>query len=89
MLTTRVSSKGQIILPKSIRDARGWGPATKIVVENGPAGVLLRPALRPPATTLAEVAGCLKPKHKSSLSAARIETAIQREVKERRARGRY
>jgi AbrB family looped-hinge helix DNA binding protein len=27
-LKTRVSTKGQIVLPKAIRDPRGWGPAS-------------------------------------------------------------
>jgi len=27
MDTTRLSTKGQIILPKGIRDSRAWGPA--------------------------------------------------------------
>jgi len=89
METTRLSTKGQIILPKSIRTSRGWGPGTEFVVEEAGTGILLRPAPRLPRTTLEEVAGCLKPKRKSSLSPARIEAAIKREVMERHARGRY
>ena len=40
--TTVVSTKGQVILPKSIRAGRGWGPGTKLVVEDTGEGVLLR-----------------------------------------------
>jgi len=43
-LTTRVSTKGQVILPKSIRQQRRWGPGTRLVVEDRPDGVLLKAA---------------------------------------------
>jgi AbrB family looped-hinge helix DNA binding protein len=89
METTRLSTKGQIILPKSIRTSRGWGPGTEFIVEEVGSGIVLRPAPRLPQTTLEEVAGCLKPRKKSSLSRARIEAAVKREVMERHARGRY
>ncbi len=41
-LTATVSAKGRIILPKSILQARRWEAGTRLVVENGPEGVLLR-----------------------------------------------
>ena len=44
MQTTRLSTKGQIILPKSIRDSRAWGAGTEFTVEETKDGVLLRPA---------------------------------------------
>lgn len=34
METTRLSSKGQVILPKSIRDARHWAPGAEFEIEN-------------------------------------------------------
>jgi AbrB family looped-hinge helix DNA binding protein len=43
-LTTRVSTKGQIILPKAIRQHRRWEPGTRLIVEDTPDGVLLKPA---------------------------------------------
>ena len=43
-LTTRASTKGQVILPKSIRQQRRWGPGTRLVVEDRPDGVLLKAA---------------------------------------------
>lgn len=39
--TTMVSTKGQVILPKSIRDQRHWEAGTRLVVEDTEAGVLL------------------------------------------------
>lgn len=43
-LTTTVSTKGQVILPKAIRRQRRWEAGTRLVVENTPEGVLLKPA---------------------------------------------
>lgn len=43
-LTTTVSTKGQVILPKAIRDQRHWDVGTKLVVENTEEGVLLKAA---------------------------------------------
>jgi AbrB family looped-hinge helix DNA binding protein len=47
MQTTILSSKGQVIIPKTLRVARRWGPGTQLEVHDTPDGVLLRPA-RPP-----------------------------------------
>jgi AbrB family looped-hinge helix DNA binding protein len=42
METTKLSSKGQVVLPKSVREQHGWGPGTEFVVESTPDGVRLR-----------------------------------------------
>lgn len=39
--TTKLSSKGQIVLPKSVRTAHGWKPGTEFVVRERDNGVLL------------------------------------------------
>ena len=41
-LTTTVSTKGQVILPKAIRQRKHWEPGTRLVVEDTPDGVLLK-----------------------------------------------
>jgi AbrB family looped-hinge helix DNA binding protein len=43
MRTTVLSSKGQVIIPKTLRVARRWGPGTQLEVHDTPEGVLLRP----------------------------------------------
>lgn len=43
METTRLSSKGQVILPKQIRTAHRWEPGVEFSVEDTPEGILLRP----------------------------------------------
>jgi AbrB family looped-hinge helix DNA binding protein len=42
--TTVVSTKGQVILPKAIRDGKGWRPGQQLIVEETRDGVLMRPA---------------------------------------------
>ena len=88
METTRLSTKGQIILPKGIRDSRAWGPGTEFTVEETGEGILLRPAARFSNTNLEEGAGCLRSKRKSKTPAA-MGAAIDREVNRRHDRGRY
>ena len=88
METTKLSSKGQIVLPKSIRVSHAWKPGTEFIVEETGEGVLLRPVALFPRTELKDVAGCLayagKPK-----TLAQMDTAIRRKVKQRHAIGRY
>ena len=88
METTRLSTKGQIVLPKGIRASRAWGPGTELTVEETGDGVLLRPASRFPDTALEEVAGCLRSKRKSKTPTA-MRAAVGREVMRRHDRGRY
>ena len=42
--TTVLSTKGQVILPKPIRQRRHWEAGTRLIVEDTAEGVLLRPA---------------------------------------------
>ena len=57
--TTTVSTKGQVILPKVIRRARRWEAGTRLVVENRPEGVLLKPEPAFTETRPEDVFGCL------------------------------
>ena len=87
-VATKVSTKGQVILPKAIRERRRWGPGTRLLVEDTPDGVLLKPAPLFPPTRPEDVFGILKysgpPKTLKDM-----DDAITAEVKHRRARGRY
>lgn len=88
-LTTTVSTKGQVILPKAIREQLHWPAGTRLVVENTDGGVTLRPLTEPFAATNAkDVFGSLphggKPK-----SVEDMEAGIIAEVRTRHARDRY
>ena len=88
METTRLSTKGQIIVPKRIRLAKAWGHGTEFTVEEHRDGILLRPTARFPRTTLDKVVGCLRYMGKPK-TLAQMGAAIGEKVRERHARGRY
>jgi len=58
-LTTVVSTKGQVILPKAIRDQRRWSAGTRLTVEDTADGVVLRSSPLFPRRTVDEVFGSL------------------------------
>jgi AbrB family looped-hinge helix DNA binding protein len=59
-LTIKISTKGQVILPESVRRNRQWQAGTRLVVEETADGVLLKaaPAFEPKRSD--EVFGSLK-----------------------------
>lgn len=88
-LTTIVSTKGQVILPKAIRDRLQWGAGTRLAVEHTVDGVLLKPLTTAFARTRPEdVFGCL-PYKGGPKSIEEMEAGIATEAKRRHARGRY
>lgn len=84
-ITTIVSTKGQVILPKAIRDHRQWAPGTRLSVEETADGVLLKatPLFEPRA--VGDVFGSLRP-NGPALSLDDMDAAVAAEAK-RRARG--
>jgi AbrB family looped-hinge helix DNA binding protein len=86
--TTRLSSKGHITLPESVREARHWRAGTEFLVESTDEGVLLRPLKPLLPSRLDEVAGRLAASH-SARSIVEIDDAIDAELAVRRDRGRY
>lgn len=88
MEITKLSSKGQVVLPKSVRDAMRWKAGTEFTVEAVKDGVVLRPRRPFRPTTVEEVYGCLK-YHGRPKTLQEMDEAITKEVKARHARGRY
>ena len=86
--TTTVSTKGQVILPKAIRDRRNWPAGTRLVVEETPEGVLLRAAPVFAPTRPEDVAGMLAYRGPPK-TLEEMDAAITAEVRRRRALGRY
>lgn len=87
-LTTTVSTKGQVILPKEIREHRKWNAGTELVVEDTAEGVLLKPASVFPPTRYEDVRGSLR-YHGKPKTIEEMDEAIAIEVRRRHARGRY
>ena len=82
MNTTKLSSKGQVIIPKSFRTAHHWEHGQELIVINTVDGVLLKPKTPFLETSLDDVASCLNytgnPK-----SLEDMEEAIKQGIKER------
>lgn len=83
-LTTTVSTKGQIILPKAIRQALGWDEGTSLIVEHAPEGVLLKPLPVFARTRGKDVFGCLAfsgaPKTEAEMRTGVMADAKQRQT---------
>lgn len=60
MLTTKLSSKGQIIIPQPVRASHNWKPGMTFTVIDTKEGLLLKPKTPFAHATLSDVAGCLK-----------------------------
>jgi len=82
---TTLSSKGQIILPKRVRQAHNWTPGTEFLVEDVENGVLLRPMKPFPRTELESAFASLK-FHGSPRTLEEMEAAIDAEARRRHAR---
>lgn len=87
-LTTRVSTKGQVILPKAIREQHGWSAGTELVVEDAGDGVLLKASSDFAATRPQDVFGSL-PYKGPAKSIAEMDAGIAAAAKRRHARHRY
>ncbi len=88
METTRLSTKGQIIVPKNVRISKAWRPGMEFTVEEAGDGILVRPSAQFPETKLADVAGCLRFEGRPK-TLKQMDMAIGKEVARRHGRGRY
>lgn len=80
----RLSAKGQIIIPKEIRERHGWVPGVELTVEDRGDSVVLRRAERLPETTLEDLVGCAGYRG-LVLSLEEMEAAIARGASELRS----
>lgn len=80
--TTRLSTKGQVILPKELREKRGWKPGAEFVLEERPDGVFLKVHSEAGRTKIEDVFGCLGPA-KRVASVEEMDQAVLDEAKRR------
>ena len=80
--TTRLSSKGQVVLPSATRAKHNWKPGMKFEVVEVPEGVLLKPVLFRP-TTIEEAFGAASYRG-PALSLADMDAAVRKEAARRR-----
>jgi AbrB family looped-hinge helix DNA binding protein len=85
-LITTVSTKGQVILPSSIRKRREWDAGTRLLVEDTPEGVLLTSAPVFAATRPEDVFGSLphrgRPKTLEEMDAGVLAEARRRHARD-------
>ena len=82
MVRTRLSSKGQVVIPEKIRAAHGWGAGTEFVVEDRGDAIILRVARPFPPTRVEDVLGCTGYKGPKR-TLAEMQEAIAKGVRER------
>ena len=57
-MRTRLSTKGQLIIPKAIRERHDWSPGVELDLEDRGDSVVLRLAKPGPETTFKDLVGC-------------------------------
>lgn len=90
MATARLSSKGQLVLPKSIRDAHHLRAGSELEIEDGGDVILLRPKRKPAGAktySVDEVAGFIK-YHGPPVTLADMDRGIMDEARRRWDAGR-
>jgi AbrB family looped-hinge helix DNA binding protein len=81
MDTTRLSERGQIVIPKRVRTAHGWEAGLEFIVEDAGDSIKLKPIKLFKKTTIEEVRGCLHYKGPRK-SLKDMEAAIAKGAKE-------
>lgn len=81
--STHLSAKGQVVIPKPLRDAAGWRVGLELEVEATEGGVILRPRALGRARAVESLLGCTGYQGPPR-SLAEMDAAVDREAKARR-----
>lgn len=81
MNITKLSSKGQVIIPKPMRASHHWEAGQELIVIDHGDGILLKPKSSFEETCISDVASCLKFSGKAK-SLDKMQLAISIGVKE-------
>ena len=82
MNTTKLSSKGQVIIPKPLRTAHHWEAGQELVVIDVGDGILLKPKAPFSETNINDASSCLRFKGKAK-SLDDMELAIAKGIKKK------
>jgi len=85
METTTLSSKGQLVIPKAIREDADVSAGSIFEVRYFEGEIRLRAVPLVPVTALAEIAGCLARPGQKRLSDAQTQASIKARLKARHA----
>jgi len=83
-VVTRLSTKGQLILPKAVRERLAWEAGTRLLVEETQDGVLLKRASGFATTKPEDVFGIL-PRRGKPVSLDEMDAAVLAEAKRQHA----
>lgn len=83
MKTVKLSSKGQIVIPKAMRDDLHLPPGTEFVINATATGLTLTPTTLFPKTTIREVRGFLAKRGRSLPSDTDVKASIKAKLKAR------
>jgi AbrB family looped-hinge helix DNA binding protein len=81
-LTTKLSSKGQIVLPKPLRASHRWKPGTEFTIQERGEGILLKPKSGG-EQTWQSIIGCI-PYKGPRKSIMEMDEAVTAEARSRR-----
>jgi AbrB family looped-hinge helix DNA binding protein len=81
--TTKLSTKGQVVLPKSLRASHRWKPGTEFIIQDRDEGVLLKPKTGGKSRTWESIIGCV-PYAGPSKSIKEMDEAVAAEARSRR-----
>ncbi|HEY8708316.1 MAG TPA: AbrB/MazE/SpoVT family DNA-binding domain-containing protein [Burkholderiaceae bacterium] len=79
MKAATLSNRGQIVIPKTLRELRHWCAGTTFVVEEVPQGILLEPVSTFMPSRLEDVMGCAAYRG-PALSQSQIDGALHADV---------
>ncbi len=82
METTKLSTKGQVIIPKSVRNAHRWKAGQELVVFDSEDGVLLKAKKPFKETAIIDVAGSLASNAKAK-SLKEMEAAVRKGIRDK------
>lgn len=82
METTKLSSKGQVIIPKAFRSTHHWEPGLELVVIDTGDGLLLKPKAPFAPSELSEVFGMFKGKV-AARTDEQIKAALVQDIREK------
>lgn len=86
-VTTTLSSKGQMVLPKALRDQKQWKPGAQLLLEDVPGGVMVKLVETKKKYTVDDLVGILKydgPPLSQEEIDGRIDESLAEEVRQGR-----
>ena len=86
-ITTTLSSKGQMVLPKALRDLKQWKPGAQLLLEDVPGGVMVKLVETKKKYTVDDLVGILKydgPPLSQEEIDSRIDESLAEEVRQGR-----